>query len=74
MDQNAMLHMKVEKDGFEYTFMMPIGAPLGASYDAVFQMLQHIVTMSNEVADKMKRPEGDDPLASDSKPDESGTD
>ncbi len=57
MDQRAVLNMEVEKNGHRYVFSMPIGAPLGESYDAVYSVLEEIVKLSKQASENMKRPE-----------------
>jgi len=56
MKQSAMVKIEVTKDERDYAFTMPIGSPYGEVYDALFEMLQEIVKMSQAAADKAKRP------------------
>jgi len=65
MDQRAVLNMEVEKNGHLFVFSMPIGAPLGEAYDAVYGVLEEIIKLSNQAAEKMKLPEKKDDVKKD---------
>jgi hypothetical protein len=57
MEIKTHIHFEVEKNERKYVFDMPAGASLGEAYDAVFEVLEKIVSMSKEAVDKSKRPE-----------------
>lgn len=54
MEVKSRIHFEAEKNGNIYFMSMPAGAPLGESYDAVFEILLKIVELSKSAADKMK--------------------
>jgi alpha-D-ribose 1-methylphosphonate 5-triphosphate synthase subunit PhnI len=57
MDQIATFNLKLEKNDKTFTFSMPLGCPIGEAYDATHEMLNELVLLSQEAADKAKRPE-----------------
>ena len=54
MKQMAMVHIKVCMDEHEFTFEMPVGAPIGKAYDAAHQVLQQILVMAKNASDSAK--------------------
>lgn len=46
-----------EKGDSVYSFVMPIGAPLGECYDAAFEVLGEIIAMSKDAYERNKRNE-----------------
>ena len=57
MDQITRIKWVSKHNENEYYFDMPLQAPAGEAYDAVFEWLEEIVKKSKEAADKMKRQE-----------------
>ena len=55
MKQKAVVKLVVEKGERQFEFIMPFGAPYGESYDAAWEVLQEIIKLSNEAAEKAKR-------------------
>ena len=55
VDQKAVHVMSVKKEDREYEFTMPMNAPLGECYDACFEMMSQVVTMSQEAAKRAER-------------------
>jgi hypothetical protein len=54
MEVKSRVHFEAIKNDNMYFMSMPAGAPLGESYDAVFEILLKIVELSQSAADKMK--------------------
>jgi len=57
MTQKAVIQFEVEKNKHRYTFVMPVGSPLGEAYDAVFEVLIKLKEISDEAVEKAKRVE-----------------
>ncbi len=57
MDQVTRIKWVSKHNENEYIFDMPLQAPAGEAYDAVFEWLEEIVKKSQEAAEKMKRQE-----------------
>lgn len=57
MELSSVVVMTVKKGERNFELLMPMGAPYGEAYDAVFEMLGKIVELSKEAAEKAKRPE-----------------
>ena len=55
MDLISNVTMVVEKNDKKFTFVMPVGANWGESYDACFECLLKIVELSKQAADAMKQ-------------------
>jgi hypothetical protein len=54
MNQRAMVVLEIEKDGFTYSFSMPIGSPFGAAYDSCFKILEEINSMSKTALEQSR--------------------
>jgi len=54
MDQKMMLHFEVKKNDRTYVLEVPMGASYGEAYDATFELLQGILELSKQAADKAK--------------------
>lgn len=52
MDKTLTAHIKVEKNGHTFYFLLPIGAPIGSAYDAAFEILEDILAMAKEAQQK----------------------
>jgi hypothetical protein len=57
MELKTHIHFEVEKTDRTYTFSMPVGGTLGEAYDAVYEVLEKILSLSREAADKVKQVE-----------------
>ena len=57
MELKTKVCIPVKKEDREYHFDMPYGCPLGEAYDVVHEVLQKIVELSRDAADKTKREE-----------------
>jgi len=57
VDQKATVVMNVKKEDRVYEFSMPMNSPLGECYDACFEVMNQIVTMSQEAAKRAERKE-----------------
>lgn len=57
MDLSSRVILTVKKNDRVFELHMPMGAPYGEAYDAIFEMLGNIVELSKEAAEKAKRPE-----------------
>ena len=57
MEIKTHIHFLIDKQDFKYVFIMPAGGTLGNAYDACFEVMQKILDMSQEAADKSKRQE-----------------
>lgn len=55
--------MIVEKNDKKFTFIMPVGANWGESYDACFECLMKIVELSKQAAEAMKQKSEEDATA-----------
>jgi len=61
-DQKGMIHLEIKKEDRVYTFVMPMGSPIGECYDAAHEVLNSIVEMgkvASEQAKREKKDEGD---------------
>jgi hypothetical protein len=54
LDKIGNVHCVVKKEDRTYTFILPIGAPLGEAYDACFKVLEEIVEMSKVAVERAK--------------------
>lgn len=57
MDQRAMHVMEVTKEERKYYFHMPLHAPIGEAYDALFECLNEILEQSKRAVEASKRQE-----------------
>ena len=57
MKQTAVVKLTRTVNDRVYSFEMQMGAPYGESYDILWEMLQEIVKLSKEAAEKAKREE-----------------
>lgn len=55
MKQTGMVRLQKEINERVYSFDMQIGAPYGETYDVLFDMMQEIVKLSKEAADRIER-------------------
>ena len=60
MDLISSVTMIVEKNGKNFTFVMPVGANWGETYDACFECLLKIVELSKQAAENMKQKPADE--------------
>lgn len=60
IDQKAAVVMSVKKEDRVYEFHMPMNSPLGECYDACFEMMNEIVTMSQKAAERAERKDVDE--------------
>jgi hypothetical protein len=63
MEVKTHVHFAIDKDERKYVFSLPAGGTLGEAYDAAYQVLEKILEMSKEAADKAKPSEKDQPNA-----------
>jgi hypothetical protein len=56
-----------------YKFMVPEGSPIGETYDAAFDVLQYIIKVSQEAAEKAKPIEMTDESSDDAATEEQAT-
>lgn len=54
MEVRSCVQFDVVKESRTYSFIMPVGGSLGEGYDAAFQVLEKILEMSKNAADKAK--------------------
>lgn len=54
MDKKSVITLEVKKGDNDYILLMPFGARNGECFDALTDMLQHIVDESNKVAQNVK--------------------
>lgn len=52
MEMKNCIEFVVKKEERVYSFHMPSGAPFGEIYDAVFEMLNEVVRIAQEAAQK----------------------
>ena len=57
MVKQLLVSFEITKGERTFVFSMPHGTPFGEAYDACFEVLNDIVKMSTEAADKAKREE-----------------
>jgi hypothetical protein len=55
MNQKLAAHFEVEKNGRKYVLLVPNDAPLGELYDSLHEMLNGVVDMSKQAADRAKQ-------------------
>lgn len=48
LHSHSFVQIKKEKNGTNYVFFVPQGAPLGEAYDVFFECLQDIVEMAKK--------------------------
>lgn len=60
MNLKSIVQMEVKVGEEVVSLQLPAGVPYGAAYDAVFQMLDHIIKMSQEAAEKAERIKDDE--------------
>lgn len=48
MDKHGRLVFRVEKDSHAYEFSAPLGAPFGATHDALYEIVEEVLTMAKE--------------------------
>jgi len=64
-DQKALIVISVKKEDRSYEFHMPMNSPLGECYDACFEIMNDIVSMSQKAAERAERK--DDKIEKDDK-------
>ena len=62
MEQLAYVCLEVKKDENSFKFYMPMGAPLGQAYDAAFECLLEIVSLSKAAAERARAQEPEKPV------------
>jgi len=65
MDQKLVCNFEVKKNDRVYSLHMPVGAPIGEAYDAVFEMLQEILELSKKAVENAKVKEAADVTVAD---------
>lgn len=55
MDLVSTVNMVIEKNGKKFTFIMPVGANWGESYDACFECLMKVLELSKQAAEAMEQ-------------------
>ena len=63
MDLISNVTMVVGKNDKKFTFIMPVGANWGETYDACFECLMKIVELSKQAAESMQQKPEEDPTA-----------
>jgi len=56
-DQKGMIHIEIKKEERVYTFVMPMGSPIGECYDAAHEVLNTILEMGKQATEQTKREE-----------------
>lgn len=56
-NQVGYVHVEIEKDEQNFTFIMPIGAKLGSAYDAAYDVLLEITDMAKKATEQAKSKE-----------------
>lgn len=51
MDKKALISFEVKSNERVYTLLIPVGAPLGEAYDAVFTMLNELLAESQKAVE-----------------------
>lgn len=59
MNQKGCVVFETTKNERNYTFCMPIGAPIGEAYDVAFEVLQELVKIANAESAKAERAKED---------------
>lgn len=54
MELKSSVVMEVKRNDFTFRLELPVGAPLGDAYEAIFEMLGKVVEMAKESVDKAK--------------------
>lgn len=54
MDMRLIVEIEINKNDRSYVFKLPHGAPLGECHDAVLEVLNKIVEMAKQNADKIQ--------------------
>lgn len=57
MNLHSRVNLEVTKGENSYQLYMPFNAPAGEAYDALFEMLQEVLKMARNNAEKMERKE-----------------
>ena len=55
VNQKAMINLEIEKNDRKYVLSLPMGAPLGESYDVCHEFLRELLSMSKVAADNASR-------------------
>jgi len=59
MEVKTHINFEIEKSDRKYVFSMPAGGTLGEAYDSAFEVLQKLLDMSKEAAEKAKKVDSD---------------
>lgn len=59
VNQKAMISLELEKNDRRYILSIPMGAPLGESYDVVHEFLRELLSMSKVAAENAARSSGE---------------
>ena len=59
MEENKQINIEVEKNNKKFYFVMPDNCPVGDAYDACHLVLNRIVELAQQIADKAKRVQDD---------------
>lgn len=54
MEQKLLVAINIEDNGHKFTFLMPMGAPIGSAYNACHQALDEITKMAKNATDNAK--------------------
>ncbi len=54
MEQKLLIAINIEENGHKFTFLMPVGAPIGSAYNAAHMALGEITKIAKDAADKSK--------------------
>lgn len=55
MNVKSLVSIDIAKGDRKYSFHMEVGSPFGEAYDAAFDVLQHIVSLSKQAADSAQQ-------------------
>ena len=57
MDILQSINLSIEKNGRRYVISMPVGAPYGEAYDALFEGLEYIAKLSAQAVERARNNE-----------------
>lgn len=60
MDLKQVIKIEIEKKGHVFSFEMPVGVPLGLAYDCAFEVLQAVIEMSKQAAERARPKENEE--------------
>lgn len=62
MVQQPTLVLKTQSNDRTYEFLIPVGAPYGEVYDALFAMLKEMQDLMAKAAEQAKAPTSNEPV------------